>query len=293
MHLLGRDHGQGIDEGGYGDEHRPHGISTGWNSASSEALLAARAVCWPPPPRSRGSCGNRPVDLRPGRCTGILMGELTSSRSAPATRSSLEVIELALILTLFADGLVVERELLRLHWGPPTRAIVVAMPVTLVLLALGAHALFSQITWQEAFLLGAVLSPTDPVVTSGVVTSQRVPRLVRHTLNLESGLNDGLALPFVLFFLILAAPGGDAGIGGGQAAGRGRLRRACRSRPGQRWRSPAAPLPRRRNHHPLRGPLRARNRPDRVWSGRGDAREWTDRRLCRRHRASGYGAGYP
>jgi NhaP-type Na+/H+ or K+/H+ antiporter len=44
-----------------------------------------------------------------------------------------------------------------------------------------------------------------------VVTSQRVPASVRHALNLESGLNDGLALPFVLFFIILASPGGDAG----------------------------------------------------------------------------------
>jgi sodium/hydrogen antiporter len=44
-----------------------------------------------------------------------------------------------------------------------------------------------------------------------VVTAQRVPSRVRHTLNLESGLNDGLALPFVLFFLVLATPGGDAG----------------------------------------------------------------------------------
>ena len=44
-----------------------------------------------------------------------------------------------------------------------------------------------------------------------MVTSQRVPATVRHALNLESGLNDGLALPFVLFFIILASPGGDAG----------------------------------------------------------------------------------
>ena len=85
------------------------------------------------------------------------------------------------------------------------------MPLTLALLALAAKALFPELSWAEAFLLGAVLSPTDPVVTSTVVTSQRVPRNVRHTLNLESGLNDGLALPFVLFFLVLASPGGDAG----------------------------------------------------------------------------------
>jgi sodium/hydrogen antiporter len=122
-----------------------------------------------------------------------------------------EMIELALILTLFSDGMFVERELLGRHWGPPARALAVAMPITMVLLALGAHTLFGDLSWAEAFLLAAVLSPTDPVVTSAVVTAQRVPAVVRHTLNLESGLNDGLALPFVLFFLVLASPGGDAG----------------------------------------------------------------------------------
>jgi sodium/hydrogen antiporter len=121
------------------------------------------------------------------------------------------LVELALILTLFADGLIVERELLRMHWGPAARAIVFAMPLTLGILALLAAGLFPSLSWAEAFLLAAVLTPTDPVVTSAVVTAQRVPSRVRHTLNLESGLNDGLALPFVLFFLVLATPGGDAG----------------------------------------------------------------------------------
>ena len=123
------------------------------------------------------------------------------------------LVELALIVTLFSDGLFVERELLVVHWSPAARALALAMPLTMVLLALVAKGLFSELSWAEAFLLGAVLSPTDPVVTSTVVTSQRVPEKVRHTLNLESGLNDGLALPFVLFFIILASPGGDAGSG--------------------------------------------------------------------------------
>jgi sodium/hydrogen antiporter len=123
----------------------------------------------------------------------------------------LEIVELALILTLFSDGMFVERELLARHWGPPTRALAVAMPLTMGLLALGAYLVFPELSWAEAFLLAAILSPTDPVVTSTVVTAQRVPAVVRHTLNLESGLNDGLALPFVLFFLVLATPGGDAG----------------------------------------------------------------------------------
>jgi NhaP-type Na+/H+ or K+/H+ antiporter len=134
-------------------------------------------------------------------------------------QSIVELIELALILTLFSDGMFVERELLRRHWSPVARSLIVAMPITMALLALAAKALFPGLSWAEAFLLAAVLSPTDPVVTSAVVTSRLVPSAVRHTLNLESGLNDGLALPFVLFFLVLASPGGDAGAEAAKLAG--------------------------------------------------------------------------
>lgn len=129
----------------------------------------------------------------------------------PGSETVKDLITVALVLTLFSDGLFVERELLARHWGPVARAIVLAMPITLGLLALAAKFLFGELAWAEAFLLAAVLTPTDPVVTSAVVTSDSVPAKIRHTLNLESGLNDGLALPFVLFFLVLAEPGGNAG----------------------------------------------------------------------------------
>jgi NhaP-type Na+/H+ or K+/H+ antiporter len=157
----------------------------------------------------------------------LLAGVVLASTGVIGARPGAElvvlVVELALLITLFSDGLVVERELLRTHWGPPARALLLAMPVTLLLLAGAARTLF-PLSWSEAFLLAAVLSPTDPVVTSAVVTSERVPRVIRHTLNLESGLNDGLALPLVLFFLILASPGGDPAaqalrLGGEVAAG--------------------------------------------------------------------------
>jgi sodium/hydrogen antiporter len=142
---------------------------------------------------------------------GVVLAAADVVHVDPGSRAVVDLVELALILTLFSDGLAVERELLAVHWGPVTRAIVLALPITLGLLAVAAHAVIGDLDWKQAFLLAAVLSPTDPVVTSSVVTSRRVPAFVRHTLNLESGLNDGLALPFVLFFLVLAAPGGDPG----------------------------------------------------------------------------------
>ncbi len=84
-----------------------------------------------------------------------------------------ELVELALILTLFSDGMFVERELLRKHWGPVARALVIAMPITMALLGLAAKGLFPDLTWAEAFLLAAVLSPTDPVVTSAKPKAKR------------------------------------------------------------------------------------------------------------------------
>jgi len=142
---------------------------------------------------------------------GITLAATDVVHVEPRSGAIVELVELALILTLFSDGMFVERELLRRHWSPVARALVFAMPITMALLALAAKILFPSLGWAEAFLLGAVLAPTDPVVTSAVVTSRIVPSAVRHTLNLESGLNDGLALPFVLFFLVLATPGGDPG----------------------------------------------------------------------------------
>jgi sodium/hydrogen antiporter len=103
----------------------------------------------------------------------------------------------ALIVILFRDGLEVEAEMLQKAWHLPTRNLAIGMPVTAGIIALAAKVL-TDLDWTESFLLGALLSPTDPVLSSSVVTNPRVPRLIRHSLNLESGLNDGLALAPVL-----------------------------------------------------------------------------------------------
>ena len=149
---------------------------------------------------------------------GILLSFAGVLTVTPGAGLVILIVQIALILTLFSDGLVVERELLETQWHAPARALAVAMPITLALLGVAAKLLFPDLTWAEAFLLGAVLSPTDPVVTSAVVTATRVPRMIRHTLNLESGLNDGLALPFVLFFLVLATESDGAAAEAGSLA---------------------------------------------------------------------------
>jgi sodium/hydrogen antiporter len=117
-----------------------------------------------------------------------------------------DLATIALIVILFRDGLEVEGELLQRHWQLPLRKLAVAMPITAVLVALLARLLVG-LSWSESFLLGALLSPTDPVLSSGVVSDPRVPSVVRHSLNLESGLNDGLALPAVLAFAAALEPG--------------------------------------------------------------------------------------
>jgi NhaP-type Na+/H+ or K+/H+ antiporter len=114
----------------------------------------------------------------------------------------------ALILILFRDGLEVEQEMLQRAWHLPFRNLALAMPLTAGLVALATHTL-TDLGWTESFLLGALLSPTDPVLSSTVVTNPRVPRLIRHSINLESGLNDGLALPAVLAFTAAAESDGD------------------------------------------------------------------------------------
>ncbi len=118
-----------------------------------------------------------------------------------------DLATVALIVILFRDGLEVDGEMLQSNWRLPFRKLVLAMPITAAIIAVGAHLLIG-LTWLESFLLGALLSPTDPVLSSSVVTNPRVPPLVRHSLNLESGLNDGLALPAVLALAAALGAGG-------------------------------------------------------------------------------------
>ncbi|MEU4575605.1 cation:proton antiporter [Nonomuraea sp. ATR24] len=120
--------------------------------------------------------------------------------------------ELALFTVLFTDGMRVGWTELRSAWRLPGRALGWGLPLTLAITALGAHYLLG-LGWVEALLIGAILAPTDPVFAAALVGNDKVPPRLRQLLNVESGVNDGLALPFVIVFLAVAAGSHDLHLG--------------------------------------------------------------------------------
>lgn len=112
------------------------------------------------------------------------------------------LVHLALFAVLFTDGMQVGWRDLRSTWRLPGRALLLGMPLTMLFTAVAAHTLLG-IGWLPAALLGAILSPTDPVFASAIVGREELPLPLRRLLNVESGVNDGLALPVVVIFLSL------------------------------------------------------------------------------------------
>ncbi|GAA2067254.1 cation:proton antiporter [Streptomyces albiaxialis] len=113
--------------------------------------------------------------------------------------------DLALFAVLFTDGMHVSFPTLRANWKNPARALGLGMPLAFVGMALITHYLVG-LDWTTSFLVGAVLAPTDPVFASAIVGRKEVPAKLRQLLNVESGINDGLALPIVLIFIAAAGP---------------------------------------------------------------------------------------
>jgi NhaP-type Na+/H+ or K+/H+ antiporter len=119
------------------------------------------------------------------------------------------VSELAVIISLFATGLRIDRLVTRERWLPTLRMLVVAMPVTIAAVALLGWAM-AGLSIASALLLGAALAPTDPVLAGDVQVGKPLEggeHPVRFTLTAEAGLNDGLAFPFVYFALLAAERG--------------------------------------------------------------------------------------
>ena len=130
----------------------------------------------------------------------------------PASPLVSTLAELALFAVLFTDGMRVGWADLRSAWRLPGRALGWGLPLTLLVTALLAHYV-AGLAWPEALLVGAILAPTDPVFAAALVGNEKVPPRLRRLLNVESGVNDGLALPFVVVLLAVAAGSDDLHLG--------------------------------------------------------------------------------
>ncbi|MFV2087905.1 cation:proton antiporter [Micromonospora sp. LOL_021] len=141
---------------------------------------------------------------------GFLLGPQTTGVLDVQADSSIvnTLAELALFAVLFTDGMRVGWQDLRSAWRLPGRALGWGLPLTLLITAVLAHYV-AGLGWAESLLIGAVLAPTDPVFAAALVGNEKVPYRLRHLLNVESGINDGLALPFVILFLAIATGSGD------------------------------------------------------------------------------------
>ncbi|WP_327381512.1 cation:proton antiporter [Streptomyces sp. NBC_01207] len=115
------------------------------------------------------------------------------------------LLESALVLLLFADAAQIRARDLRREEFLPLRLLTVGLPATMALGWLAAWPLLPGLSLWELALAGIILAPTDAALGQQAVSNRQVPALVRGGLSVESGLNDGLALPF--FVLALAAAG--------------------------------------------------------------------------------------
>lgn len=113
--------------------------------------------------------------------------------------------EIALVVLLFLDAAQIDLGALRKRHVWPVRMLLVGLPASVVLGALAGVILFPAWPFAAVALMAAILAPTDAALGQAVVTNPNVPIRPRRALTVESGLNDGLALPLILFFASLTA----------------------------------------------------------------------------------------
>ncbi|MEN6615462.1 MAG: cation:proton antiporter [Syntrophorhabdus sp.] len=114
------------------------------------------------------------------------------------------IAEMGLVLLLFTDASRIRlKDIKGLHWLP-ARLLTIGMLLTIILGTAGALAVFPSLSLWEAGIIAAILAPTDAGLGQVIVSNPRVPSRIRNSLNIEAGLNDGMSVPFLMFFIALA-----------------------------------------------------------------------------------------
>lgn len=143
---------------------------------------------------------------------GLLVGPLGLGwLGADVTDTQVRALcDFTLAFVLFADAARADFGVLRTNARLPLRMLAVGLPLA-ILLGTGAGALlFPEFGFAELAVLATMLAATDAALGKAVIVHPAVPARLREALNLESGLNDGLAVPLLLLFLSLAGSAPEA-----------------------------------------------------------------------------------
>jgi NhaP-type Na+/H+ or K+/H+ antiporter len=119
----------------------------------------------------------------------------------------LNIAELGLVMTLFTDAAHINLKTLKSSEKLPLRLLSIGMLLTILLGAVVARLVFPGLSIWEAGILATILAPTDAGLGQVIVRSPRVPPRIRQSLDVEAGLNDGLSVPFLLFFMAVSQVG--------------------------------------------------------------------------------------
>ena len=134
---------------------------------------------------------------------GFLLGSagLGVLETEPTDERITILLEATLAIVLFSDAAVINSSNWREEAYIPGRLLLIGLPITVVFGAVVAAGVFPALGIWEVGLVAAILAPTDAALGQAVVSNKRVPQVVRQGLGTESGLNDGIALTFVIIFL--------------------------------------------------------------------------------------------
>ena len=144
---------------------------------------------------------------------GAVISAVTPAVGVDAAAGIKVVAELTLALILFHDAAQVRPRQIEADRGLVLRLLLVGLPLTVLLGLLTARLVFPEMPVMIALLLAAALAPTDAGLGAATVLNPVVPVRIRRALNVESGLNDGLITPVVLF--AIAAASGEEGLSAG------------------------------------------------------------------------------
>jgi NhaP-type Na+/H+ or K+/H+ antiporter len=135
---------------------------------------------------------------------------------SPSSEAVRVLAEATLAIVLFTDAARIDLSALRREAAVPARLLGIGLPLTILAGAVVADALLPGLLFAEALVLAVVLAPTDAALGLAVVTDRRLPTRIRQSLNVESGLNDGICVPLLLVALAVA-DAEEGALGGGEA----------------------------------------------------------------------------